>query len=150
MHSQIKHFSRKWLSMGHNFLCPSTLLVEYYTTKKILLKSVIHNSRTPLVSTKKIYTTYFSNTNNPWEKFVILFILVLHPYDIVSYLLCIFLNTSGIQKFQYCVNGRIWPVGKLVQREGETVDGFYKGQDYSRKAKLAVNPGTAYVADAIA
>ena len=43
-------FSRKWLSIGHKFLCSSTLLVEYYTTKKTLLKSVIHNSRTPLVS----------------------------------------------------------------------------------------------------
>ena len=27
-------FSRKWLSIGPKFLCSSTLLVEYYTTKK--------------------------------------------------------------------------------------------------------------------
>ena len=43
------------------FLCSSSLLVEYYTTKKKnLLKSVIHNSRTPLVSEN------IKNLNKNW------------------------------------------------------------------------------------
>ena len=66
-------FSRKWLSIGHKFLCSSTLLVEYYTTKKKnLLKSAIHNSRTPFVSLSSVQ---LSTMNNSKEIFLLSYIL---------------------------------------------------------------------------